>query len=86
MKSITAEKTLSNKDSSGIRKWDDINHSVEHGHSRDGEVVDTVEDVKFPEEITNATLAQQHVKNKTEVHSFLGNNTFLIILLTIIIM
>lgn len=63
VKNIT-EKLPVNKDS--ISKVGDSNTPSDHSASQ-GDVVDAVQDVKFPEEITNATLAQQQVKNKTEV-------------------
>lgn len=68
---------MSDRESSGIRKWDESDHPVDHGHSHDGEVADADvdTDVKFPDEITNATLVQQHVKNKTEVSSFSTNDS-----------
>ena len=79
LRNSTAEKTLSNRDPAVGAKWPNGDHSVEHGHAHHGEIFDAVEDVKFPEEITNATLAQQHVKNKTEDHHQYYNSSLYLI-------
>ncbi|KAK3927453.1 Plexin domain-containing protein 2 [Frankliniella fusca] len=71
IKNITAEKPSSNRESPAV-KWSNVGHSGEHDDSHDGEVLES--DV-FPEEITNTTLAQQHVKNKTEDHHTYYNSS-----------
>ncbi|KAE8743552.1 hypothetical protein FOCC_FOCC010877 [Frankliniella occidentalis] len=76
VKNVTAEKPSPTRESSSAAKWPNSGHSIEHDDTHDGEVLES--DV-FPDEITNTTLAQQHVKNKTEDHHTYYNSSLYLI-------
>lgn len=67
LKNATA---LPNKDAPGTGKWD--MDPMEHSQSQNGDD----DDDKFPpDDITNATLIKEHVKNKTEDHHTYYNSS-----------
>lgn len=68
LKNVTA---LPNKDAPG--NWDS-DHSIDQGQSSSS---DDNDDKFPPDDITNATLIKEHVKNKTEVCASVKINLYL---------